>query len=116
MVPPHPRHAPGLPRSFPLDIDNRFSKRLVAVQKGIRKARPIRIGGQAGGWCTEKEYLDGEWLEREEEVTLQRLREIFKYTVSHPFHLHFPRSRFAGRRSLCLPREGFAKRKHAATR
>jgi hypothetical protein len=55
-------------------------------------------------------------LKRDGEVTLARLREIFKYTVSPFLHLHFPRSRFAGRRSLCLPREGFAKRKYAAPR
>jgi hypothetical protein len=35
-----------------------------------------------GDWCTEAEYLDGEWLQREEEVTLDRLREIYQYTVS----------------------------------
>jgi hypothetical protein len=35
-----------------------------------------------GDWCTEAEYLDGEWLKREEEVTLDRLREIYQYTVS----------------------------------
>ncbi|KAJ9096804.1 hypothetical protein QFC21_005075 [Naganishia friedmannii] len=31
-------------------------------------------------WCTEAEYLDGEWVKRDEEITLQRLREIYKYT------------------------------------
>lgn len=38
-----------------------------------------------GDWCTEAEYLDGEWLKREEEVTLARLGEIYQYTVS-PLH------------------------------
>lgn len=41
------------------------------------------LEAKRGDWCTGKEYLDGEWLKRDEEVTLPRLREIFKYTVSH---------------------------------
>ncbi|KAJ9105555.1 hypothetical protein QFC19_003537 [Naganishia cerealis] len=30
-------------------------------------------------WCSPSEYLDGEWLMREEEVTLENIREIYKY-------------------------------------
>ena len=33
-------------------------------------------------WCTEEEYLDGEWVKREEEVTTNNIRRIFQYTVS----------------------------------
>lgn len=39
---------------------------------------------KAGEWCTEEEYLDGEWVLREEEVTLDNIRKIYKYTVSRP--------------------------------
>lgn len=35
-------------------------------------------------WCTEEEYLDGEWVKREEEVTMDNIRRIFQYTVSCP--------------------------------
>lgn len=51
-----------------------FSKRESASNEGGRVKR--------GDWCTEAEYLDGEWLKREEDVTLARLREIYQYTVS----------------------------------
>lgn len=37
---------------------------------------------RVGDWCTEEEYLDGEWVLREEEVTLDNIRRIYKYTVS----------------------------------
>lgn len=51
-----------------------FSKRESVSTEGGRIKR--------GDWCTEAEYLDGEWSKREEEVTLARLREIYQYTVS----------------------------------
>jgi hypothetical protein len=35
---------------------------------------------RVGEWCTEEEYLDGEWVLREEEVTLANIRKIYKYT------------------------------------
>lgn len=37
---------------------------------------------RVGDWCTEEEYLDGEWVLREQEVTLENIRKIYKYTVS----------------------------------
>ncbi|KAJ9096757.1 hypothetical protein QFC21_005027 [Naganishia friedmannii] len=33
-----------------------------------------------GEWCTEEQYLDGEWVVREEAVTLDNIRRVFKYT------------------------------------
>lgn len=38
-------------------------------------------------WCTEAEYLDGAWVTREEEVTMDNIRRIYKYTVSRLFSL-----------------------------
>ena len=32
-------------------------------------------------WCSEAEYLDGEWVPRDEEVTMDNIRSIFKYSV-----------------------------------
>lgn len=37
---------------------------------------------KVGDWCTEEEYLDGEWVKREEEVTMDNIRRVFHYTVS----------------------------------
>lgn len=48
----------------------------------------VLLGGDSwkkiGDWCTEEEYLDGEWVKREEEVTMENIRRIFHYTVSLP--------------------------------
>jgi hypothetical protein len=33
-------------------------------------------------WCSESEYLDGEWVTRDEVVTMDNIRKIFGYTES----------------------------------
>ena len=58
----------------------RLSKRVSTSSEGGRIKRD--------DWCTEAEYLDGEWLKRDEDVTLMRLREIYQYTVSPFGRLH----------------------------
>lgn len=37
---------------------------------------------QESNWCSEAEYLDGAWVTRDEQVTLDNIRRIYKYTVS----------------------------------
>lgn len=32
-------------------------------------------------WCSEAEFLDGEWVLRDEEVTMENIRSVFQYTV-----------------------------------
>lgn len=40
------------------------------------------LEGDESEWCSEAEYLDGAWVTREEEVTLDNIRRIYKFTVS----------------------------------
>lgn len=39
------------------------------------------LEGDESEWCSEAEYLDGAWVTREEEVTLDNIRRIYKFTV-----------------------------------
>lgn len=75
--------------AFSLLMDSRTS--LDSNAASLRKALHLNKRGtmltdghpiKHGDWCTEAEYLDGEWLKREGETTLDRLREIYQYTVS----------------------------------
>lgn len=59
-------------------------------KRGHGKQGQAALQVKRGDWCTEKEYLDGEWVKRDGEVTLDRLREIYKYTV-RPLPLSFRR-------------------------
>jgi hypothetical protein len=76
-----------------------------------------------GEWCTEEEYLDGEWVKREEEVDMSNIRKVFSYTVSEyspqlhleyrliPLRIRLPGSRqtemcFERRRLRCRSRTG----------
>lgn len=40
------------------------------------------LEGDESEWCSEAEYLDGAWVTREEEVTLDNIRRVYKFTVS----------------------------------
>lgn len=51
--------------------------------RGVGAKVPLDGNGwkKIGDWCTEEEYLDGEWVKREEEVTMENIRRVFHYTV-----------------------------------
>jgi hypothetical protein len=61
--------------------------------RGVGAEAPL--GGDSwkkvGDWCTEEEYLDGEWVKREEEVTMENIRRVFHYTVSRSIFISLPR-------------------------
>ncbi|KAJ9108626.1 hypothetical protein QFC20_003324 [Naganishia adeliensis] len=50
--------------------------------RGVGAQVPLDGNGwkKIGDWCTEEEYLDGEWVKREEEVTMENIRRVFHYT------------------------------------
>lgn len=44
-------------------------------------SRPQALFKQEDDWCSEAEYLDGEWVSRDEIVTLENIRSIFQFQV-----------------------------------
>lgn len=59
-----------------------FAKSLRSRGSGAQPPIGSDAWKKVGDWCTEEEYLDGEWVKREEEVTMDNIRKIFHYTVS----------------------------------
>ncbi|KAJ9096756.1 hypothetical protein QFC21_005026 [Naganishia friedmannii] len=68
-----------------VDLDNVLLEwkaqrmRLTSWSTGGRN-KQVALDSKDEHWCTPSEYLEGEWLLREEEVTLENIRAVFKYT------------------------------------